>query len=138
EAVGPIGLTADQADQNAASLGQRALDVGVDRKRMTQFGEIGEPQRRQAVSAAPPAGRERGQIGIRVREHHEIGRVLADVPWRRGLFQTAALAEDDVHQMPDPERPSPALIAASSISPCSPITTSLDWRATAPQGLSNW
>ena len=122
EPVRPIGLTADQPHQDAARLRQRALDIGVDRQRMTQLREIGEPQRRQAVAAAPPAGRERGEIGIRIREHHEIGRVLADVPWCRGLLKTAALAEDDVHQI----ILSPALIAASSISPCSPITTSFD------------
>src|SRR5206468_7781893 len=79
-----------------------------------------------------------GKIGIRIREHHEIGRVLADVPWCRGLLETAALAKDDVHQIPDPESPSPALIAASSISPCSPITTSFDCLMPAPQGLWNW
>src|SRR5581483_3057672 len=133
EPVRPVGLTTDQAHQNAARLRQRALDIGIDRERMTQFREIGEPQRWQAVATAVPASRKGREIGIREREHHEIGRVLADVPWRRGLFQTAALAEDDVHQTPNP-----ALIAVSLISPCSPITTSFDCLALAPQGLSNW
>src|SRR4029077_5807114 len=100
---------------------------------MAEPRKIGEPQRRQIFAAAPPAGRECREIAVRERENHEIGRVLADVPWRRGLLEPATLAEDDVHQMPNP-----ALIVASSISPCSPITTSFDCLGRAPQGWSNW
>ena len=67
---------------------------------MAQRDQIGEPQRRQALAAAPPAGRERRKIAVGEREHHEIGRVLTEIDGCRGLLQAMALAEDDVHQTP--------------------------------------
>src|SRR5947208_10708078 len=99
---------------------------------MAQFRQIGKSQRRQRSAAPPPASRERGEIAVGKRQHHEIGRILTEVPWRRRLLKAAALAEDDVHQTP-----SRALMAASSMSPCSPITTSFDCLARTPQGMSN-
>src|ERR1700747_2594958 len=103
---------------------------------MTQRNQVGKPQRRQAPPASPPAGGERGEIAVGEREHHEVGRILTEVDGRRGLLQPKTLAKDDVHQAS--LRPSPTRIACSSISPCSPITTSFERRGPAPQGLSNW
>src|SRR5581483_4918102 len=133
EPVGPIGFAADQAHQNAARAWQGPFDIGVDGQWMPQFAKIGEPQRRQAAASASPAGRKGRKIAVRERERHQIGRILAEIPWRRGLLKSAALAKDNVHQMPSPVR-----IAVSSMSPCSPITTSFDCRGVAPQGASNW
>ena len=132
DTVGPIGFAADQANENAADLRQRALDISIDRERMAQRDQVGEPQRRQAFPPAPPAACECREVAVGKREHHEIGRILTEIDGCRGLLQAMALAEDDVHQTPNP-----TLIACSSISPCSPITTSLDCRGAAPHGLSN-
>src|ERR1700761_8953414 len=96
---------------------------------MAKLGEIGETHWREA--ALPPPGREGREVTVGEREHHEIGRILAKVSRDRGLLKPAALAKDDMHQIP-----SPALMAPSFISPCSPISTSFDWRGRDPQGVS--
>src|SRR5579871_828682 len=98
---------------------------------MAKLGEVGQSQRRQVSPAAAPAGSESCKIAVGKREHHKLSRILAEVPWDRSLFETAALAKDNVHHIP-----SPALIATSSISPCSPITTSFECRGCAPHGVS--
>ncbi len=105
---------------------------------MAELDQVCKPERGQAGAASAPACGEGGEIAVGEREHHEVGRILTEIDGRRGLLQAMALAEDDVHQFPYPEIPNPALIAASSISPCSPITTSFDRRGIAPHGLSNW
>src|SRR5579863_9343908 len=104
---------------------------------MAQRNQVRKPKRRQLGTPSAPACGEIGEIAVGEREHHEVSRVLTEIDGRRGFLQAMTLAEDDVHQLPCPEIPSPALIAASSISPCSPITTSFDRRGIAPHGLSN-
>src|SRR3984957_10119816 len=104
---------------------------------MTERDQVRKPERGQAGATSAPTCGERGEIAVGERKHHEVGRILTEIDGRRGLLQAMTLAEDDVHQLPYPEIPSPALIAASSISPCSPITTSLDRRGIAPHGSSN-
>src|SRR5258708_23026791 len=134
--VGPIGFAADQAHEDSARLRQRAFDIGVDRERMAERDQVCKPERGQAGAASAPACGEGGEIAVGEREHHEVGRILTEIDGRRGLLQAMALAADDVHRFPYPEIPNPALIAASSISPCSPITTSLDRPDIAPHGWS--
>ena len=67
----------------------------------------------------------------------QFGRILAEIHGRGGLFESAALAKDDVHQIPGSGIPSPALMAVSSISACSPIRTSFDRLGRVPHGMSN-
>src|SRR5579883_3147786 len=98
EAVSPVGLAADQPHQHAARLLKRALDVGVDRERMLQACEIGEPQGRQAVSPAPPAGSKGRKVAVGEREHDEIGRILCEIDRYGSLLKPMALAKDDVHR----------------------------------------
>src|SRR5215469_1103743 len=100
---------------------------------MAQRDQVREPQRWQAFPPASPAGCERREVAVGEGEHHEIGRILTEIDGCRGLLQAMALAEDDVHQTPNPAR-----MAFSSMSPCSPITTSFDCRGAEPHGLSNW
>ena len=40
--VAPIGAAADQPDQDALCAGQRLLDIGVDRQRMLERGQVRE------------------------------------------------------------------------------------------------
>ena len=100
DAILPIGFTADQANQNPLCAGQRPIDIGIDRERMAQRDQIGEPQRRQALATAPPAGGECREIAVGEREYDQVGRILTEIDGCRGLLQTMALAEDDVHLSP--------------------------------------
>ena len=43
------------------------------------------------------ACRESPEVGIGERQHHQIGRALAQILRRVGLLQPMAFAEDDVH-----------------------------------------
>ena len=130
-AIGPPRCAADQPDQDAPGMGQRAVDIGIDRQRMRQRRQIGQPQARQTRAAPPPARRESAQIAVGKGQHHQIRGRLPQILRRRCFFQPVAFAEQDVHQA------SAARTAAASRSPFSAITTSRPCRGCAPQGRSN-
>jgi hypothetical protein len=55
EAVGPVGLAADQADEDGLGGREGALGVGVDRDGVLQRDDVGEPHGRVG-SVAHPTG----------------------------------------------------------------------------------
>ena len=101
QAVGPIAFPADQPDQNGPGARQRAFDIGIDRHRMAQRRKVRKPQPGQRPSRRPgamPALGKAAEVAVRKRQHHQIGRVLAQIGRHRRILKPKALAKDDVHQ----------------------------------------
>jgi hypothetical protein len=102
--IGPVGPPADQPDHDplrAFTPRQRSLDIGIDRQRMRERGQIGEPQRRQRAPVrrrTPPPGRERAEIPVRKGQDDKIRRALRQILRDRALLQPVAFAKDDVHR----------------------------------------
>src|SRR5579871_5705247 len=97
ETIRPVGFATDQPHQYSSCAEERALDVSIDRERMAERDQVGEPQRGEIIPPSPPAGGECSKIAVGKGEHHEIGRVLTKIDGRRGLLEAKTLAKDDVH-----------------------------------------
>lgn len=88
-AICPIGHPANQPDQNSPGARERLFDIGIDRKRVFQCGNIGKAQAGHPpvnAAATMPARRESAQIGIREAQHHEIRGRLPQIGRGLGLF----------------------------------------------------
>jgi hypothetical protein len=100
KSVRPVGLAADQANEDGPCGREGALGVGVDGYRMLQRDDVGEADGglKTQLSSALIASREGPEVAVREAEHHQIGRVLAEVEGGLGFLQPVAFAEDDVHR----------------------------------------
>ena len=101
QAVGPVGFAADQPDEDGLCARKRAFDIGVDRDRVFQRDDVGEPQGRVGSIAHPTHAliprREGAEVAVGEGQHHQIGRVLAQVEGGLGFLKSVAFAKDDVH-----------------------------------------
>jgi hypothetical protein len=100
QSIGPVRHAADQPDQDPLRSAQRLLDIGIDRKRVLEGRQIGQPQRGKpplAPAAPVPARRKGAKVAVGQRQDHQIGGALPQVDRRLGVVKAVAFAEDDVH-----------------------------------------
>ena len=97
QAVAPVVEPAQAAHDDERALRDHALDIEVDRHRMAQPLEAGEPQRRQRLRVRLPGGGERREVAVGEGQHDDLGRRLAEIDGDVGLLQGRKLGRQDVH-----------------------------------------
>jgi hypothetical protein len=97
-AVAPVVEPADQPHGHASGVGDDLLGVEVHRHRVAQLGEIGEPQARPVRPELRPGRRQRGEVGVRERQEHQLGRGLPEILGDLGLVERALFPDEQVHR----------------------------------------
>ena len=80
--IGPVAFAADQPDQDRLCPRERLVNISIDRQRVTQGHEIGQPRAGQRSCRPRPARRESPQIAVGKGQHHQIGGGLPDIERR--------------------------------------------------------
>ena len=124
EPVAPVIEAAEAAHDHDLGARHHAVDIEIDRHRMAQPLEAGEPQGRQRPGVALPGGGQRRQVAVGEGQHDHLGRRLAEIDGDVGLLERRKLGGQDVHDQPRISASIPALSR-----PFSPITTSRPRRA---------
>ena len=114
----PVALAAEQAQEHDPGARERARDIEVDRQRMAEREEIGELHRRKVGRQRSARRRERREIGVGRRQHHDVGGLLAEIARDLAVIDRSRGVELEVHRYPPN-----ALRTASRSKPLSPITT---------------
>ena len=97
EAVAPIVEPAQAAHDHQLGAGHDAVDIEVDRHRMLELLQAGEPQRRQRLGILLPRRSQCRQIAVGKGQHDDIGRRLAKVDGDIGLVEGRKLGRQNVH-----------------------------------------
>ncbi len=129
--IGPIAASADQADADEAGPFDHLLDIEVDRQRMFEAQQIGQPQAGRSRRPRRRCAGQAGEIGIRGRQHHQVAGRLFEID---GVLAVGDLARGGVEKMHYTSAIAASMAGRSR--PLRPITTSAPRGASAPQGRS--
>ena len=72
QAVAPVAAPAQEADHDQLGLRHHAVDMQVDRERMAELENAGEPEGWGSVWQPRAAGGEAGEVGVRGRQEHDV------------------------------------------------------------------
>ena len=97
EPVAPVIETTQAAYDDEPGIGQDAIDIEIDRHRMPELLQAGEPQRRQQIGVVAPRRRQRREVAVRKGQDDDLRRRLAEVDGGLDLFETRQLGRQDVH-----------------------------------------
>lgn len=128
QAVGPGRGRAQVVDHHHARMPQHLVRIEVERGRLAQVHEVGQPQRGIAGIAGgerAARGRQQGQRGVGRAEHHDLARRLVEPgdDARVVLDETSGLGAQQVHRQAGSAAPSSTSRSAAS-SRSSPMKTS--------------
>src|SRR5208282_2059062 len=136
DAVAPIVRAAEHASDHEPGARADALEIEVDRERMAERRERGNPKRRPRLPGGLIGARERVEIAVGKREEHHVGRSLAEIDRFDCLVERPDLDARNVHGFKVYQAPSAAATASRSTPRWAITTRRLSRGSAAPQGRS--
>ena len=79
DAVRPVAFAAEHAQHDDPRTTQRALDIEIDRRRMAERQQIGQPHARKILGKRGMRGAERRKIAVGGRQHDDVGGGLPEI-----------------------------------------------------------
>ena len=96
DAIRPVALTAEGADDDQARTGDRGVQPIIDRQIVAEIHEVGEAEARRAGAEGGVGARQAGQLRIGGGSENDIARTLAEID-RLAISDTAWLRRQKVH-----------------------------------------
>ena len=125
-AIAPPIVPAEDAHQDDAGMARHLVDPQIDRHRMAQVAQRGEPHVRHRAGLRLPGSREAGEVAVGEGKRHHLGRRLAEIDRFGQIFQRRGGGGEEVHG-----QPASIVSMAPRLMPLRPITTSRLRRSSA-------
>ena len=95
--IRPVAAAAEQAQDHQARLGDHLLDIEIDRHRVAELEQVGEPQARRVRRAAGLGRGQAGELGIGRREKDDVARALREVDRLAGIVRRGGPRVEQMH-----------------------------------------
>ena len=113
----PVALAAEHPQHHDPGIAQCALDIKIDRGRMTERQQIGQPHAWKILRQRRIGGAECRKIAVGRRQQHDIGAVLPEVAGDLAVVNAAAAIELQMHPRQCPLLPCQSAPCGFSVEP---------------------